>query len=410
VPTVLVDTGYFLADERGQHDRLRPDIAVKDDWVAKAYDQFPVDIINLSSHDLRYLSNLLSKSELARRAKSQPLLNRLVSANTSSVSPNVVAPAAFIIRELSSRSAGATKQRPVRVAFIGLTETIPAPPDGFKFITPAEAASRTLPEARKKADLVIMLARVNNEDAVRLAREAPGADVIIAGGPTIEEAFTPPLYVGQTLIVFTPFETRMLGELRFYRNPQGKFSTKQRFISLDELIPSDPAAQKLVAEASSAEIEARDKSKQLWEAWLAKSVSGNFGKLPANDSSKNGSPAYVSAAVCTQCHATQYAKWTNSAHAHAINSLASRSAEFEASCLDCHATGSLPGRGAGSSEMARLQNVQCEQCHGPGSEHAAKPGKGYGRIINLQSACTSCHTSETSPGFDLQAAWAKIKH
>jgi cytochrome c554/c'-like protein len=386
-------------------------MAVKNDWVFKAYSQFAVDVANISSHDLRYISTALEKAEFARRVAAEPLLDRLVSANTVSEAAGLVAPHPFIVREIPSRHPGA---KPVRVAFIGLTETTPAAPPGFKFVDPAEAARRIVPEAKKQANLVVVLAKVtSHQEVARIAREAPGIDIIIDGNsPGLEESFTPPVYVGQTLVVFTPFETRMLGELRFYRNAQGKFTTKQRFIVLDEiLIPEDPAAKQLVDAATRAEADARNNSKTLLENWLASSRTRVTDKSPNRESSKSGSsPAYVTSAACSQCHLGQYMKWTNSAHAHATDPLPPRWNEFEASCLECHATGYRRASVTNKLEVAGLQNVQCEQCHGPGSEHAAKPAKGYGRVASMQSACASCHTSVTSPAFDLQAAWAKIKH
>ena len=399
-----------MADERSAHGRLRPDIVTKNDWVMKAYGQFPVDVVNVSSHDLRYFTDLLAKKEFTRRVETQPLLGRLVGANTASESSGIIAPHPFIIRELPSRQAGA---KPVRVAFIGLTETTPVPPTGFKFSDPAEAARRTVPEARKNADLVVVLAKVNSPEAARIAREAPGIDVMIAGNAeSLTESFTPPVYAGQTLIVFTPFETRMLGELRFYRSAQGKFSTRQRFIALDELlVPEDPAAKLLVDAASSAESEARSNSRKLLEDWLASSRIRVTTPPSERDLSRaQSSPTFVTSAACSQCHVDQYLKWANSAHAHATDPLPPRAVEFEAGCLDCHATGSKPATATTKLEIARLQSVQCEQCHGPGSNHVAKPAKGYGRIANIQDACATCHTSETSPAFEFQAAWAKIKH
>jgi len=406
-----VDTGYFMADERSAHGRLRPDIVTKNDWVLKAYGQFPVDVVNISSHDLRYFTDARARAGLVGGAETESLLGRLVSANTTTESRAIAAPRPFIIRELPSRQNGV---RPVRVAFIGLTETTPAPPAGLKFTDPAEAARRTVTEVRKTADLVVVLARVKSKQEVaRIAREAPGIDVIIDGNSdSVEEAFTPPVYVGPTLIVFTPFETRMLGELRFYRNAQGKFSTKQRFITLDELlVPEDPAAKLVVDAATSAESAARSNSKTLLENWLASSRMRLTAQPPKADSpGGESSPTYVTSAACSQCHVAQYMKWANGPHARATDPLPPRWVEFEASCLDCHATGSKPATATTKLEIASLQSVQCEQCHGPGSSHVATPGKGYGRAASLQSACASCHTTETSPDFDLQTAWAKIKH
>lgn len=411
MPSLLVDTGYFVSDERSAHGRIRVDMSVKGDWVFKAFNQISVDVANVSSHDLRYFSTSLEKAELARRRATEPVLDRLVSANTLSESPGLIAPQPFIVREVPSREPGG---KPIRVAFIGLTETTPPPPQGFKFLDPAEAAKRIVPDARKQANLVVVLAKVTSQlEVARIAREAPGIDVIINGNSeSLEGAFTPPVYVGQTLVVFTPFETRMLGELRFYRNTQGKFTTKQRFVVLDEyMIPEDPAAKVLVDAATKAESDARTNSNRLLESWLTSSRMRVRNKPADRNTANDGSaPAYVTSAACSQCHLDQYMKWTNSPHAHATDPLPPRANEFELSCLECHATGSRRATATSKLEVARLQNVQCEQCHGPGADHVAKPAKGYGRIASMQTACVGCHTSETSPNFDLQAAWAAIRH
>jgi hypothetical protein len=404
VPALLVDTGYFVSDERSMHGELRPDVAVKDDWILKAYGEFPVDVVNVSSHDLRYFARLFKPKPSSQHASPDPMLDRLVSANIVSDTAGVLAPHPFVVRELSLEQTNGRAKK-LRVAFIGLTETAPVPPPGLKFTDAVEAARRTLPEARRNADLVIALAKVSTEQAARIAREVPGIDVIIAGnGLTLEQSFTPPLYVGKTLIVFTPFETRMLGELRFYLNAQGSFSTRQRFIALDEvLVPSDPAAKKLVDTATAAENDARSQSKKLLDQWLAisRAPSGSRASSPAAPSD------YIGSIACSQCHVGQYMKWANSSHARASDPLVARAFEFEMSCLACHATGR---QASGESNLVGMQSVHCEQCHGPGGAHVAKPAKGYGRVANVTAACASCHTSETSPAFDVQAAWTKIKH
>ncbi|MFY9607049.1 MAG: multiheme c-type cytochrome [Blastocatellia bacterium] len=409
IPSLLADSGYFLADERGAHGELRPHIAAKNNWVAKAYDRFSVDVANLSSRELKYFSRLLIKAGFDARAPSHSLLGRLVSANTRGASEDVVSPQAFIVKEVTTRQAGGGPTV-LRVAFIGLTEAQPSPPPGFEFLDPVEAAKRAVPEARKRADLVIALAYVRPQDAARIAREAPGIDaMIVSNSEGSGVVFIPPVTAGKTLILFTPFETRMIGELRFYRDAAGQFSTVSRFITLDDAVPDNQAAKQLTVSAIDAETTARAASKQLLEDWLRasrmrKSVKSTESRVPSNSGS-----AYIGAARCSQCHGDQYSRWSTSAHARATDPLPPRQYEFEASCLNCHATG-WPATRAGSTELPGLQNVQCEQCHGPGAEHAAKPAKGYGRITDMKAACSACHTSATSPGFDLKSGWAKIKH
>src|SRR6185295_2839085 len=404
IPTLLADSGYFVADERSAHGELRPDIAAKNDYVAKAHEQFKVDVANLSSRDLKYFSRLLEKREFETRAASKPLLRKLVSANTLADSAEIVGPQPFIVREVTARQGGGV----IRVAFLGLTDVPLSATPGFKYIDPVEAAKQTLPQARKRADIVIALAYLNAEGAARVAREAPGIDaMIVTDSQSNGGMFTTPTTAGKTLILYTPFETRMLGELRFYRDPRGNLSTVSRFITLDESIPDQPAARQLTVAAEEAETDVRNTSKRLLEAWLAASRTRMSTKaIKAEAPSGSG---YAGARQCSQCHGDQYLRWSVSAHSRATDRLPPRQTEFELSCLKCHSTGWQEPK-TGSTELSGLQNVQCETCHGPGAEHSLKPAKGYGRVSDVTAACSVCHTPVTSRGFDPQAAWAKIKH
>lgn len=396
VPLFVVESGEFMNDERNAHGELRPDVSIKDDWIMKGYDQFPADVINVSSHDLRYVSRLLRKGETVGKTETQAILKRLVSANITSNSPDKIAPQPFVIREVPGRQSA----KPVRVAFVGLTETRVAAPRGFKFTDAIETARRVVPEAKKRADVVVAIAYLNKEDAQRLATEVPGIDAIITANSQSDGVFfVPPVTVGKTLIAFTAYETRMMGELRFYQDAPGIFSVRTRYISLDTEVPDDPAALQVVNAAREAEGGAQEKSKALLLGWL-ESARGrkNLGQSES---------AYISSSACAKCHMDQYIRWSNSRHAHATDSLVSRQFEFEAGCLSCHATAQSK---TSATELTKMQHVQCEQCHGPGGDHAAKPGKGYGRVTDIQTACATCHTPDINPDFDAKAAWAKIKH
>ena len=398
IPALVVDTGNSFASEGNVHGALRPDVQVKDDWILKSYDDFKVDIINVASPDLRYVSTLLAKPESISRAGAQPAIKRLISANTTSEATTAMSLPPFIVRDLPGRDGA----KPVRVAFVGLTDAGETTPSGFKINDAVETARRVVPEARKQADVVIVLGYLKPESASRLATQVAGIDAIIASNSQTDGAyFTPPQSAGQTLILFTPYETRMLGELRAYREASGKYSLRTRFITLDETFPNDAAALPLVDAAREAEENTRSQSKKTLEGWLETSR----GVKPAD----GAIAAYASSRACAQCHQAQYIQWANSGHAHATDKLPPRWVEFETSCLNCHATGQRTDA-AGKVELAKLQSVQCEQCHGPGGEHVQKPGKGYGQISNAQALCISCHTMEASPKFDFQSAWAKIKH
>ena len=398
IPALVVDSGNSFTAETNAHGMLRPDVRAKDDWILKSYDDFKVDAINVAAPDLRYVAALLAKDEYARAAESRPAVKHLVSANIAS-GPGGASLQPFIVHTVLAPSAGA---KPVRIALVGLTEASEKVPRGFRILDPIEAARRVVPEARKQADAVIVLAYLKADAAARLAAQVAGIDAIIVSNSETEGAyFTPPQTVGQTLILFTSYETRMLGELRAYREASGKLALRTRFITLDETLPDDAASAKLVAAAREAEDAARNQSKKSLEDWLEAS------RNPSAAGASAG--GYVSSRTCATCHQAQYIHWANSGHAHATDKLPPRWVEFEAGCLSCHATGQRP-MAAGKLELAKLQSVQCEQCHGPGAEHAQKPGKGYGHVANVQALCATCHTPDMGPKFDFQSAWAKIKH
>ncbi len=154
-------------------------------------------------------------------------------------------------------------------------------------------------------------------------------------------------------------------------------------------------------------------------------------------------PKYVGASKCKTCHkkeliGDQYGKWEKSAHAKAYQTLESdkakqiaadkgiSSAPHEADeCLECHAT----AHGLSASQVAGKpldvkDGVQCESCHGPGSDykkkktmadHAAAVAAGLWEPGKDASICTKCH-NERSPtwdpavGFDFEARKKEIEH
>ena len=371
--------------------------------MLKAYDRFKVDVANLSAHELFFVSEKLRKADSARNISAHPILNRLVSANIQSQSVEVISPQPFIVKEVPDRKPEGSK--PIRVAFIGLAEQLAITPKGFKVSDPVEAARATVPEARKRADVTVLLAHVKTEVAERIAREVPGVDVIIVGNAQADEQyFIVPFRIGTTLVAFTPFETRMLGELRFYRDGS-RFIVKERFISLNDIVPDDPEALEDVNAVNRAESDTRKATEASLKEWLGSTrASENSQERPHNGALSE----YASSASCAKCHLAQYIKWNASDHSRATSALVSKPADFDASCLACHASG-YKSRASEASQWAAMQNVHCEQCHGPGKNHIANPVKAYSKI-DLRTACMNCHTPEASPKFDLKAYWEKIAH
>lgn len=127
---------------------------------------------------------------------------------------------------------------------------------------------------------------------------------------------------------------------------------------------------------------------------------------------KEGEAHFVGAQSCQGCHTSSHAAWSETAHAHAYASLANKDKAFDLSCIGCHVTGYQQPGGSSLGFTDKLENVQCESCHGPGSEHVQNPtlvNKKAGIQLDVPEAtCRGCHTPEHSPQFNDERYRARI--
>lgn len=162
----------------------------------------------------------------------------------------------------------------------------------------------------------------------------------------------------------------------------------------------------------------------------------DYYKKPAKD------PLFIGAQACGSCHdgpemGHQFAKWKLSAHAKAYDSLAKPESKEIVRlsgltgdpyqlrmCLGCHATASESEDWEKMPEFRTEDGMQCEACHGAGSEYASvavmsdrKLAMAAGLKIPSKDDCRVCHRPKGShdvvlkrPPFDLDAAWAAIAH
>ena len=170
------------------------------------------------------------------------------------------------------------------------------------------------------------------------------------------------------------------------------------FLPLTQEIGADPEAQKLV-DAYDQKVAERN----LLEARRQPET------CPA---AARGELSYTGASSCAECHKDQAAFWTQTKHARAYQTLVTVEKQFSLDCVRCHVTGwqqpggvcridrtgsggpGIDGRGVGR------RDVQCENCHGPGSDHLKDP---QGRFIQKQvpeTVCLHCHETANSPQFD----------
>lgn len=153
-------------------------------------------------------------------------------------------------------------------------------------------------------------------------------------------------------------------------------------------------------------------------------------------------PVYVGSRACAACHSGkaiggQYGLWLHSAHSRAFATLARpeskqiveisglRQAPQEAAmCLGCHAT-AYNAEGWEKDDAFRTEDgVQCEACHGPGSEYMSEavmrnPAEAMKAGLRMpgEQFCMGCHVEKgshvavlKSPKIDVKKAMAAIAH
>ena len=68
--------------------------------------------------------------------------------------------------------------------------------------------------------------------------------------------------------------------------------------------------------------------------------------------------------------------WDKTRHAHAYETLATQFKEYNLDCVSCHVTGYEQPGGSSVTHVDKLNDVQCEFCHGPSSRHAVHATSG----------------------------------
>jgi len=149
--------------------------------------------------------------------------------------------------------------------------------------------------------------------------------------------------------------------------------------------------------------------------------------------------SYVGVSTCGMCHKSekqgnQLSIWQSSKHSQAYLALKSEKADKIAEekgfktkavetpeCLKCHASGYNVDAKLLGEKFKVEDGVQCETCHGPGSDYKAmkimqnkEEAVKNGLMIydKVEDFCINCHNAEspTYVEFNFEDAWAKIKH
>ncbi len=162
--------------------------------------------------------------------------------------------------------------------------------------------------------------------------------------------------------------------------------------------------------------------------------------LTASSTQTTGDFKYVGVDKCAgMCHkgdakGRQLEIWQDSKHSQAFKNLQTPEADKIAQdkgfttpaaetpqCIKCHVLGKDIDATELEDTFDKTQGVQCETCHGPGSEYKKitimkdkQKAMDNGLIIHTEKEafCVTCHNADspTFKSFNYDEAWAKIVH
>ncbi|MCW8917344.1 MAG: cytochrome c family protein [Gammaproteobacteria bacterium] len=130
----------------------------------------------------------------------------------------------------------------------------------------------------------------------------------------------------------------------------------------------------------------------------------------------SGKYAFATSFKCRLCHRDFFVGRKQDVHDHAFAKVLQAGHSETEQCLGCHTTGyGVPGGFTSPIFTPQLANVQCEGCHGPGSEHIRRNAEGgflagSDRPGILKKMCLVCHDARWNRAFDdFEAAYNSYK-
>lgn len=312
-----------------------------------------------------------------------------------------------------------------------------------------------------KPPLNVLLLQGNTTEAMDAADAFPDVQVVAClSDAAASEPPGVPTVVPKTRqhVLQLGHKGRYVGVLGVFKGKQG-LDFRYQLVPLGEeyLTPEKPDAEKANKALQLLEEYARD----VRDSDLLKQYTARRPPHAAAVANEKAGLKFVGSESCRQCHAKEFAVWSAHPHSHAYETLekkAKRPAlqQFNGECLVCHTTGFKYDTGFVSKEKTpALMNNGCENCHGPGSAHAAKPndkdlyksllpwrsGPGdklppkaelekYAKMTDLERAradipndlkqlmnvkisgqlCMKCHDGDNDPKFNVWVYLPKVYH
>ena len=419
---ILVDAGDLLLQDPEAPESIRPQLTLKAKFMQKAYGAMRASVLNLGGKDVAAGTDVAVSG--AKAIGAAP-----ISANLLDAGGKLLAPGSAVIE------AGG-----VRVAFVGAADPAPLPAgigSAIRVDAPLDRVRAAVEEVRPRADVVVLLSTLGLDAAHDLAMKIPGIDFVIdtgegkdprniviplkAGDARLVSVKPLGEFVGRIDVALDAGKTGLLRDattsdriegmpvegaasgtlfgggldLRGVSRKRAKASAKlpplapgtfrHRVYALGDTFTKDAAMQQLLV----------DYKRQV--TVLVKSLPVAQSRIPTDG------PHYLGQESCKACHRAIYEYVQTLPHAKAFATLERVKSSYDLECIGCHVTGwQTPGGFDQPGAVGNLKDVQCESCHGPGSEHVKTGGRGEAARLKADvpvGLCATCHTPAHSTRF-----------
>jgi 2',3'-cyclic-nucleotide 2'-phosphodiesterase (5'-nucleotidase family) len=265
--------------------------------------------------------------------------------------------------------------------------------DSLVVLDPEDAAHAQVTALRNKgAKVVILLSQLGRVGGEDLVSAVPGIDAVVLGHDV-------PIYekgrrIGETMLSYAGEQGQHLGVISMALAGDGHVSDATCTVaSLGPEVREQPAMLKSVKA-----FEDGFNERMRREERSASALAGDDDPVDH----------FVGEHVCARCHENESQQWRTTAHSLAWETLQRVKKDATPECIPCHVVGFREAGGFRTSQSTpQLVNVQCENCHGMGTEH----GENWLERHKVdQGTCLTCHNQERDPEFDFAAKFPLIVH
>jgi hypothetical protein len=249
---------------------------------------------------------------------------------------------------------------------------------------------------KKGATVIVLLSQLGKIESEDLVTAVDGIDALIVGNnvPLIQTG----RMVKSTIAVYGGDQGQYVGRTILTLNARNKPTAgENEMFILGPEVPEKKEVADLVRGFEDG-----------FNAMLARKEKEQTAQASVSDSTKNAPDHFLGADMCIRCHVAEGEQWKTTHHARAWATLTERHKDATPECVPCHVVGyKQPGGFGMNTTGAVMSSVQCENCHGMGTQHeafVASPKK------LTEATCLACHTSSTSPDFNFAKFRPYIDH